>query len=93
MEMVGDKLSIIKDLMEELIGQMQPSGDDFSERLGRKKPGVEVMKIEGELPLEDDMDGGDMAETMEGEMESSMAGGMQEDPEDSFKRRLMKLRG
>lgn len=50
----ADKLQIIKELMEQLAGEMKPSADDFEERLGRKKPGIEVMKIEGKMPMDHD---------------------------------------
>ena len=44
------ELDVIKELMEELTDKMQYDKDDFEERLGRKKPSVEVVKIEGKLP-------------------------------------------
>lgn len=77
-------LSVIKDLMEQLVGEMKPTEDDFAERLGRKKPDLEVMKIGvgvDEEPME--------KEGMEDEMammEEEMS------PEDKLKKRLMKLR-
>lgn len=76
-------MEIIKQLMEELQEQMAYSEDDLGERLGRKKPEVEVMKIEAEgEPM------------MEGEMDEEMPmDGMEESPEDKFKKRLMSLRG
>jgi len=53
------KLQAIKELMEELIGEMEPSGEDFDMRLG--KPKVEALEVEAKVP----MDGDDIA--MEGE--------------------------
>lgn len=93
------ELDIIASLMEELQNQMEYSEDDLSERLGRKKPGIEVMKIEGKLP-----DGGDPLEQaedlasadMEGGSGDAMEGDMDEesmDPDDKLKHRLMRLRG
>ena len=75
------QLSVIKDLMEQLIGEMSPSAEDFEERLGRKKPEIEVMKVEaGPVKKSEEM-AMDMGEDME-EMS----------PEDKLKERLMKLR-
>jgi hypothetical protein len=72
------KMQIITELMEELQGLMEYGSEDFDERLGRKKPEVEVeILASGE--------GEPMAE-MEDEM-------MEESPEDKLKNRLMKLRG
>ncbi len=75
-------LEVIKNLMEQLVGEMEPKAEDFEERLGRKKPEVIAMKVEGKLPghaMEE--------ESMEEEMMP-----MEEGPEDSLKKRLMKLR-
>lgn len=47
------KIEIIKQLMSELEDLMGPSADDFSERLGKPKPAVVEMSIEGEEPDED----------------------------------------
>jgi hypothetical protein len=77
--MERDEMQIIKELMEELQDHMKYSEDDFGERLGRKKPEVEVMKIEAE-PMESEMEGVGMEDEMEG-------------PEDKLKKRLLKLRG
>lgn len=85
-------LSIIKELMEQLVGEMKPSGDDLAERLGRKKPGIEVMKVEAGMdPMKEKMGGMDpMDPGEEGEM---MGDGMESmNPEDKLKQRLMKLR-
>jgi len=48
------ELQVIEQLMEDLKDQMEYGEDDFAERLGRKKPGIEVVKIEGEIPMEDE---------------------------------------
>lgn len=80
------ELEIIMELMEELKDSMEYNKDDFESRLGRKKPEVEVLKIEGELPLDEEMPEEGM------EDETSM---MMEEPseEDSLKQRIRKLRG
>jgi hypothetical protein len=101
------ELEVIKSLMEQLVEEMKPGAEDFEERLGRKKPGIEVLKIEGKLgddegeeenPLlekaEEKM-GMDMdsdQETGEPPMHQSMV--MDEDisPQEKLKKRLMKLR-
>lgn len=64
------ELDIIKELMAELESKMQPGKDDFEERLGRKKPGIEVLKIEGKVPGQMAMEDGDdmMGSDMEGDM-------------------------
>lgn len=54
-DMMKDKdLELIAQLMEELQDKMEYNSDDFEERLGRKKPQVEVVKIEGKIPLDKD---------------------------------------
>ncbi len=74
-------LEIIKDLMDELIADMEPNENDFSERLGRKKPEIGMMKIE--------VEGEEMPE-----MEGEEMGFEEEEDEDSLlKKRLMKMRG
>lgn len=80
------KMQVIQSLMEELQELMQPDESDLSERLGRKKPDLEVVKVEGALDpeMEAEEDGEMLDEAMEGEEES---------PEDKLKSRLMKLRG
>lgn len=69
------ELMLISGLMDELIDSMEYSEDDLSERLGRKKPEVEVVKLEGKLPMEGaeeslgealEMDHGGMDEEQEG---------------------------
>jgi hypothetical protein len=74
-------LEIIKDLMDELISEMEPGEEDFSERLGRKKPEIGMMKIEveGEEMPEDEMEMDYMPE--------------EEDEDSLLKKRLMKMRG
>lgn len=84
------ELQIIQELMEKLTEEMEYGEEDLSERLGRKKPEVEVLKIEGEMPLEDE----DMEEdSMEPEMELEDEDMEESSPEEDLKRRLMKLRG
>lgn len=76
--MEDQKLEIIKQLMEELQGLMEPGADDLGERLGRPK--VEVA-IEHEEPIDGmpaDLEDGD-------EMEMG--------PEDKLKERILKMRG
>ena len=75
------ELQLIQELMSVLQDKMQYGEDDFSERLGRKKPEVEVVKVESEMPL------GESEESEEMEM------GMDESPEDKLRRRLMSMRG
>lgn len=100
------ELDIIQQLMEVLQDKMQHGEDDLSERLGRKKPGIEVVKVEGKLPMGDDpmkeadaaaaMAPGDDREMSEVPEHHSMSMGddmMDESPEEKLKRRLMKMRG
>lgn len=77
-DVMKDEFEVIMGLMEDLQDKMQYGEEDFSERLGRKKPDLEMMKVEVE-PMED------MEE--EGYEEEEMG------PEESLKSRLMKLRG
>lgn len=46
------KLQVLEELMEELKGDMHHDKSDFDERLGRKKPEIEieVMEIGGKNP-------------------------------------------
>ena len=83
--MESKRLEIIKKLMEQLQEEMSYGADDFEERLGRKKPGVEVLKLEAESPEEkmEDAGGDDLEEC---DMEES------DGPDAEFKKRLMKLR-
>lgn len=96
------ELKLISQLMDQLQGEMEYDEDDFASRLGRKKPGVEVLKVEGSMPM-----GGksmeDAMEDMNGDMEmdenptrdSMVMDEIQDDemdPEKMLKKRLMKLR-
>lgn len=83
------ELQVIMDLMKDLQDKMEYGEDDFNDRLGRKKPEVEVMKV-GVSPTMDDKDMPDGMDDMDGD-----EGGMEEEmsPEDKLKDRLMKLRG
>lgn len=83
--MERDQFEIIQELMDELKSTMAYSEEDFASRLGREKPEVEVVKMEGKLPLGDDLEGA--MHEMEEEAE------FEESPEDKLKSRLMKLRG
>jgi hypothetical protein len=82
--MESKKLNIIMDLMQELQNEMEYGKEDFEERLGRPKPQVEVMKMEGELP---------MGEEMEGDMPEDEMMMEEESPDEKLKNRIMKLRG
>jgi hypothetical protein len=76
-----EELKVIQDLMADLMEKMEYGEDDFSERLGREKPKVEVMKME-------------MGEPEEMESEEDCMPEMEEElgPEEKLKQRLMKLR-
>lgn len=93
-----DKFEIIQQLMKELQESMEPGEADFDERLGRRKPDVEIVKMSADkLPLEkgEEMLGEDLDDDME----------MGEDPrhasmvldkgseDDELLRRLQKMRG
>ena len=80
--MEENKFDVIMKLMEELKSEMQYSPDEIGERLGRKKPEIEVVKIEGEIPMEG------MEEEMPemGMMEEELS------PADKLKKRLSKIR-
>jgi len=81
------ELDIIKELMAELESKMEYGEEDFNERLGRKKPEVEVVKMEGELPMSEEEEGSeDMTDLLSEEM------GEEESVESKLKARLMKLR-
>lgn len=103
------ELQVIAELMDKLQEQMDPSEDDFAERLGRKKPGIEVVKVEGKMEDPDmehaeeelgmDLDH-DMEEGESPEHQAKVLGGMGDEddedmlsPEESLKRRIMKMRG
>lgn len=96
------ELKLISQLMDQLQGEMEYDEDDLSSRLGRKKPEVEVLKIEGKMPMKDlekaeEMAGSDLHSDMEmGEDPEHAAMVMGEEalsPEEELKKRLMKLRG
>ena len=96
------ELELIKELMEELQGKMKYTPEDFDGRLGKKKPGIEVIKIEGmseESPeLEEaeeslGMDLDDDQEMGESEEHREAVLGEDEDEGSSLKKRLMRLRG
>lgn len=83
------ELDLIAELMEALQGEMEYSEDDISERLGKKKPEIEVVKMEMGKPM------GEMSEgsmDMDEEDEDMPTMGMGDEEED-LKERLMKLRG
>lgn len=92
------ELSVIKELMEQLVSEMEPTSEDFEERLGRKPKGIEVAKVEVKgSPLEEaeEMAGRDLDMDMEeGEDPDHVAMVMDEgmSPEEKLKQRLMKLR-
>lgn len=55
-QMDTEKLMAIKELMDELIGDMQPSGEEFDERLGKPKVESVSMELGGDdMPMEGDM--------------------------------------
>lgn len=99
------KLQIIKELMEQLQDEMSYGKEDFEERLGRKKPEVEIVKMKSESPgmekleevVGEDLDGDhEEGESME-HKRMVLGGGDEmemeaEGPEDDLKKRLMKLR-
>lgn len=74
---MSKELEVIMQLMEELQEKMSYGEDDFAERLGKKKPGLEVLKIEGEMK---DPEGMQDAEEMLG-MDLDSDDEMGEDPE------------
>ena len=89
------ELMMIQQLMDKLSEEMEYGEEDFSERLGRKKPEIEVIKMEGKMPMEEsDMEMEDESYDPEMEDMDEMDMDMEESsPEDDLKRRLMKLRG
>ncbi len=86
-----EKLQQIIDLMKELQSSMAEGPEDLSERLGRKKPDLEVVKvgIDAEPKLEGDIPNEELAEE---ELEGESPFEDEESPEDKLKSRLMKLR-
>jgi len=97
------KLKIIEELMEELKDKMEIGKDDFDSRLGRNKPDVSVVKVEGEIDPKmekaEEMMGEDLDHDMEmGEDPEHAAmvmdmGEEDQSPEEKLKQRIMKLRG
>jgi len=71
------ELELIKELMDKLSEEMEYGEEDFSERLGRKKPHVEVIKMEGKMPMDEDLEHEEeeLGMDLDGDME------MDEDPE------------
>lgn len=99
-----DKIKVIMDLMKDLQSEMEPSADDIDERLGRKKPGIEMVKIEGKMPMDKGVEKLEekYGQDLDGDMEmgedpehKEMVLGEDEDesPEDKLKNRIMKMRG
>lgn len=81
-----DELKIIRELMEQLEDEMKYSEDDFSERLGREKPKVDVVSISAsDESSEDQPEEEENFEELKEEEKSS--------PEEELKKRLLKLRG
>jgi len=80
-------LEIIKDLMDELIADMEPGEEDFAERLGRKKPEVAMIKMEVEG------ESGEPGQEIAEEEEEMHPFEMGYDPADSLRNRIKKLRG
>jgi hypothetical protein len=85
-----EKLELIQELMEEVIGQMDESPAEMEARIpGRKKPdaGITVMSVEGKgmpgLEKAEEKMLGDCEDDMEEEYES----------EDPMMKRLAKIRG
>lgn len=94
--MDSSKLKIIQQLMSELADDMEYSPDDFGHRLGRKKPeeGMIIMKSEDkDMPEDGDDMAGMMADKMMGKDSGDEMPDEDESPENSFKKRLMNLRG
>lgn len=95
------KLKLIAELMEELTGSMEMDEEDFDHRLGRKKPDVEVLKVEGSLDPKmekaEEMMGEDLDHDMEmGEDPEHAAAVMdmgEASPEEKLKDRILKMRG
>jgi hypothetical protein len=74
-------LEIIRDLMDELIGEMEPGEEDFNERLGKKpKIAMVEMEIEGKEEMPEEEMGMDFMPE-------------EEDEDRLLKKRLMKMRG
>jgi hypothetical protein len=93
------ELDVIMELMHDLQEKMEYGEDDLDERLGRRKPGVEMVKIEGKLPTKDIEveDLGDEMDMAEEPFSTEMALGeddeLEESPEAKLTKRIMKMRG
>lgn len=97
-----EKLKVIQQLMQELQDEMQYGEDDFAERLGKKKPDIEVVKVEGSMDQDPMLEKKEekLGMDLDGDMEmgedpehAEMVMGEDEGPEEKLKNRLMKLRG
>jgi hypothetical protein len=96
------ELEIIAQLMDQLQDEMSFSKDDFAKRLGREEPGIKVIKVSTESPMEESPElekaeeelGMDLDDDEEmGEDPEHVEKVMGEmGPEESLKKRLMKLR-
>lgn len=74
------ELKLISQLMDQLQGEMEYDEDDLASRLGRKKPGIEMVKIEGKMPMHGMDDPMEKMEEMTGrDLDNDME--MGEDPE------------
>jgi hypothetical protein len=96
--MHSKKLEMIKSLMADLEEEMSYGEDELSDRLGRKKPDVEVVSIKGEIkdPALEGMEeklGMDLDGDMEMDEGAEHEAMIDDDPEEKLKSRLMKLRG
>ena len=87
------ELMLIKELMDKLIEEMEPTTEDFDEALGRK-PEVKAVSIEAVpadedmMPMEDEMDS-DMDDMLDEDEEMMV----EESPEEALKRKIEKMRG
>lgn len=92
--MERSELEIIKELMAELESKMEPSEEDLSERLGRGKPEVKILKVEGEVPGDEggDLEEGEEIKELEGEGEMGPLSKVLGDDDEGLKARLMRLR-
>ena len=95
---IKDTLKVIQELMSELQDKMEPTSEDFGERLGRPKPSIDVLKIEGSSDEGSDQGEGpaheaDPMDPQEDMAEGEMGDHMGMGPEEDLKSRLMKLRG
>lgn len=101
------ELMLIKELMDKLVDEMEPSVSDFEERLGRAKPEIKSVEIEGVIPGEEMEDSEleheeeELGEDLDGDMEmgedpehaAMVLGEEATSPEEKLKQRIMKLRG